>query len=673
METGIIALIPFLVLLGAVFNGTIALLHAHDEETPDCKVTWIGCFAPILSFIFSCWSFCKVKGGAILTCYLYNWFTAGDAGSAVAIDFALRVDELTSVMLLVVTGVGSLIHIYSMGYMHGDKGYARFYAYLNLFMFFMLMLVMGDSMVVLFLGWEGVGLASYLLISFWWEDGYKADCGKKAFIVNRIGDLGFLLGMFALFSVFGTLNIHGVKKDSPSLHESVTAQAAKIENRDVFRPNADPEIVPHGVFKGWRYANVFTLAALLLFLGACGKSAQIPLFVWLPDAMAGPTPVSALIHAATMVTAGVYMVARMGFLYSQSTAAMAVVACVGALTALIAASMGLVQNDIKKVLAYSTVSQLGFMFIAVGVGAYSTGIFHLFTHAFFKACLFLGAGSVIHGMHHEQDIRKMGGLKEFMPHTYWTFLLSSIAIAGIFPFAGFFSKDHIMLMAFSSHTLGHLGKFLWGVAFIAAGMTAFYMFRLVFLTFHGQCRAERKVQHHIHESPFSMVSVLWLLAIGSVLVGLFGRHHGDPFGAYVDQAVHGHEAHPSGSLALLMAVASVLWALAWILAAKHFYLDNPEKPKEVAEEYDQAYQLLNEKFYVDTLYDGGIVQPIWAAAKGFLFKIVDVKVIDGVINALGVFVRLVGEILRIFHTGAVRTYVAFLLFGAIVFMWLMVS
>jgi NADH-quinone oxidoreductase subunit L len=425
------------------------------------------------------------------------------------------------------------------------------------------------------------------------------------------------------------------------------------------------------MFKGWSYGQVATFAGILLFLGACGKSAQIPLYVWLPDAMAGPTPVSALIHAATMVTAGVYMVARMGFLYSLSPVAMGVVACVGTLTALVAASMGLVQNDIKKVLAYSTISQLGYMFTAVGVGAYSAGVFHLFTHAFFKACLFLGAGSVIHGMGGEQDIRKMGGLREFMPHTYWTFLAASLALAGVAPFAGFFSKDEILLAAFASGLYGALGKFLWAIGFITAGMTAFYMFRLVFLAFHGECRADRAVQHHIHESPFSMVSMLWILAAGSLAAGFLGFPHWNPFGEFVDEAVRSdmiavaYQAHPVLGLELVLAAASVFWAVCWIMVARHFYLEAPHLPEDIAKEYGAAYRLLSEKGYVDAIYEGGVVQPIWAAARGFLFKVVDARVIDGIVNGLGLFTRLFGEVIRIFQTGVVRTYVIFLLTGVL--------
>ena len=654
-----IAFIPGFVLFGAIYNGWLALRYAHQEEGPEGRATMIGVFAPILSFIFSISAFSTVReSGEPISLLLYQWFSS----AGLSIPIALRVDALTAVMLLVVTGVGSLIHIYSMGYMHRDKGYIRFYSYLNLFMFFMTILVLADNLVLLFLGWEGVGLASYLLIAFWWEDGEKADCGKKAFIVNRVGDLGFLMGMLTLFAVFGTLNVNGVWANATSL----VAEVSKVSGDR-------SAIVPSGVFAGWSYSSVFSLAGILLFIGACGKSAQIPLFVWLPDAMAGPTPVSALIHAATMVTAGVYMVARMGFLYTLSPLAMGVVACVGALTALVGASMGLVQTDIKKVLAYSTISQLGFMFIAVGLGAFSAGIFHLFTHAFFKACLFLGAGSVIHGMHNEQDIRKMGGLKELMPHTYLTFLIASLAIAGIFPLSGFFSKDEILLLAFTSPRFPVLGKILWGVGFIAAGMTAFYMFRLVFMTFSGECRAEKKVQHHIHESPFSMVLVLWVLALGSIVVGVFGFPHWNPFGHFVDSAVPEAGGHPSAGTELTLAILSLCWAVAWILVARKFYVTNPERPAEVAEEYSGAYALLSNKFYVDEIYEGAVVQPIWAASKGFLYRVIDVRIIDGLINATGVAARLVGEVLRILQTGVVRTYLVFFMIGTVLILWLITS
>ncbi|MBI2192737.1 MAG: NADH-quinone oxidoreductase subunit L [Planctomycetes bacterium] len=660
-----LVLIPGLVLFGALFNGWIAVRHAHREDTPSGWVTGIGCLAPILAFACSWMAFCDVRAygmqGGVLTTWVYRWFATGH----LQIDVSLRVDALSAVMLLVVTGVGSLIHVYSMGYMHGDKGYARFYAYLNLFMFFMTTLVMADSLVLLFLGWEGVGLASYLLIGFWWEDPYKADCGKKAFIVNRIGDLGFILGLLTLFSVFGTLDVHGVAADSAGLVERVRGVSGHLDAR-----------IPGGVFAGWTYQGVITLSCLLMFVGACGKSAQLPLYVWLPDAMAGPTPVSALIHAATMVTAGVYMVARMNFLYSLSPVAQGVVACVGTATALLAASMGLVQTDIKKVLAYSTVSQLGYMFLGVGLGAYSAGIFHLFTHAFFKACLFLGAGSVIHGMHHEQDIRKMGGLREFMPHTYRTFFYASLAIAGIFPFAGFFSKDEILLMAFTSESFPVLGKLLWGVGMVAAGMTAFYMFRLVFLTFHGECRADKHVQHHIHESPFSMVSVLWVLAFGSGLVGFLNFPRLNPWFSHfldglfaADQGVVSPAHHPALSLELSLAVFSMAWALAWILVARRFYVESPAVPGEVAQSYPGAYHLLSERFFVDTIYEGGVVQPLWAAARGFFYRTVDVRIIDGLVNGVGLVASLAGEVVRIFQTGVARTYVLFVLFGAILVLW----
>ena len=656
-------LIPLTVLLGAVFNGWLALRDAHEEKASEELPTWVGCFAPIIAFVLSLSAFSALRmpGAVPLQVRLYEWFTSGN----LSVDIALRVDELSAVMLLVITGVGSLIHIYSMGYMHRDPGYARFYAYLNLFMFFMIVLVMADSLVLLFLGWEGVGLTSYLLIGFWWKDAYKADCGKKAFIVNRIGDLGFLLGLAALFSLFGTLSVHGVGESSVGLVTKVKMLVGR-------NPDA---IVASGVFEGWTYSKAITVACILLFLGACGKSAQIPLFVWLPDAMAGPTPVSALIHAATMVTAGVYMIARMGFLYALSPTAMAVVACTGALTAIVAASIGLVQNDIKKILAYSTISQLGFMFIAVGVGAYGAGVFHLFTHAFFKACLFLGAGSVIHAMHEEQDIRKMGGLRELVPHTYWTFVIASLAIAGVFPFAGFFSKDEVLLMAFTSTPLGGLGTFLWAVGFAAAGMTAFYMFRLVFVAFHGECRADKHVQHRIHESPFSMVSVLWMLAIGSALVGFLGFPHWNPFGKFLDQlfeadrVVAHHAHHPSAGLELALAGASLVWALCWILVAKRFYLDEPGRTKGMAERYSNAYRLISEKYFVDEIYEGAVVEPIWAASSGFLHRIVDVRVIDGLVNAFGILARILGEVIRIVQTGVVRTYIIFLLAGAVLILW----
>ncbi|MEO0259086.1 MAG: NADH-quinone oxidoreductase subunit L, partial [candidate division WOR-3 bacterium] len=476
-----IAIIPFLPALGALINGILgtrfpkSLVHI-------IALTAIGsAFAISLKAFFHLLS--MPPDQRIYEVTLYKWMASGDF----SIDVAFLLDPLSAVMLLVVTGVGFLIHIYSTGYMHDDPSYSRFFTYLNLFVFAMLLLVMGNNFLMMFVGWEGVGLCSYLLIGFWFEDHNNANAGKKAFVVNRVGDFGFILGMLLIFVVFGTLKYSEVFSKAQSL-------------------------LPYG-------GTIATAITLLLFVGATGKSAQIPLYVWLPDAMAGPTPVSALIHAATMVTAGVYMIARCNVLYSLAPFSLGVVATIGALTALFAATMGLLQRDIKKVLAYSTISQLGYMFLGVGVASYSAGVFHLMTHAFFKALLFLGAGSVIHAMGGEQDIMNMGGLRKHIPKTFITFLIGTLAIAGTPGLAGFFSKDEILWQAFSSP---HGHPILWAIGAVAAGMTSFYMFRLTFLTFFGKERMDEHTKHHIHESPNSMVIPLMILALLSVVGGYVG-------------------------------------------------------------------------------------------------------------------------------------------------------
>src|SRR3989338_8537235 len=456
----ILALIILFPLIGFLINGIFG------KKLPNFIVASIGCSAPLLSFGLSLFTL----QGIPITERVFDWITIGNF----TLSFSLTIDGLSRIMLLVVTGVGFLIHLYSIGYMKHDKGFARYFSYLNLFMASMLILIMADNRVLMFVGWEGVGLCSYLLIGFWLEDLKNADAGKKAFIVNRVGDFGFILGMFLLYTIFDTLTMSEISRII-SLDEN----------------------------NGYTEA-LLLLPTLLLFLGACGKSAQIPLYVWLPDAMAGPTPVSALIHAATMVTAGVYMVSRLSFLYTLAPVAMQVVAIVGGATALFAATIGLLQNDIKKILAYSTVSQLGYIFLAAGCGAFTAAIFHLMTHAFFKALLFLGSGSVIHAMHGEQDIRKYGGLSKRMPITTWTFVIASLAIAGIFPLAGFFSKDAIIWHTYNSNII------LWGVGFAGAGLTAFYMFRLIGLTFFGESNMDEATLRKVHESPPSMAVPLLL-------------------------------------------------------------------------------------------------------------------------------------------------------------------
>jgi NADH-quinone oxidoreductase subunit L len=579
------------------------------------------------------------------------------------------IDQLSMVMVLVVTGVGTIIHFYSVGYMHGDRGYARYFSYLNLFMFAMLTLVTGQNLPLLFVGWEGVGLCSYLLIGFWYRDMIKAAAGKKAFIVNRIGDFAFLVGMFILFVVSGRLG-HSTL-DIPIL-KSMTEQHPQM------------------------FQGVATAVCLLLFAGACGKSAQIPLYVWLPDAMAGPTPVSALIHAATMVTAGVYMVARMSFLYEMAPVAMAIVAGVGAVTAIFAASIGFCQRDIKKVLAYSTVSQLGYMFIGVGVGAYAAGIFHLTTHAFFKACLFLGSGSVIHAMSGEQDMLKMGGLSKKMKVTSATFFIAALAIAGVPPLAGFFSKDEILWMAYSS-SVGPpwLPAALWGVGFVTAGMTAFYVFRAVFLTFFGQDRVSPEAKAHLHESPAIMTGPLVLLAAGAALVGFLGMpqvlggsnifHHflepvfGGGHGGQAEghaviqgaidhasaQAVAASAGGDGHTMEIVLMVVSVLAGLIGIFTAYSLYIRKPEVPGKIAAKVKGLYNLVFNKYYVDELYERTLVNPGYALSDRIFFKFCDTAIIEGIVNGLGITARIVGATVRLFQTGVVRTYAFFFLLGVL--------
>jgi NADH-quinone oxidoreductase subunit L len=566
---------------------------------------------------------------------LFTWIAAG----GLDVSVAYQVDPLSVTMLLIVTGVGFLIHVYAIGYMHGDAGFWRFFAYLNLFVFAMLNLIMADNFLLLFLGWEGVGLCSYLLIGFWYdrnfEKGTTSDAAKKAFIVNRIGDFGFLIGMFLIFKTFGSLQF--------------TTVFALAEQYPVGAP-------------------VIVAITLALFLGATGKSAQIPLFVWLPDAMAGPTPVSALIHAATMVTAGVYMVSRCSLLYVLAPVSMHVVAIIGACTALIAAMVGLVQNDIKKVLAYSTVSQLGYMFLALGVGAFSAGIFHVMTHAFFKALLFLGAGSVIHAMHEEQNIQKMGGLKHAMPVTYWTFLAGAVAIAGIFPLSGFFSKDEILWQAFAG---GHW--VLWAMGLTGAALTAFYMFRLVTLTFDGESRWPSGT--HPHEAPRTMTIPLIVLGVLSVVGGVFGipaslggnnalEHWLEPvFKPAIER--QSHAAVDQHAIEYLLMALSVGVALSGIFIARKWYLERKDVPDSVAARLSGLYKLLLNKYYVDEVYDAAIVTPIAKGSEKLLWKGVDVGMIDWSVNALARTTGAIARTVRVVQTGVAQSYALVFLLGVV--------
>ena len=630
-------LILLMPLLGAIINGATALHVSYHQKKPCEKwVSFVGVLFPLLSFVFalhSAWPYLFDELSAPRTETLFNWMTV----SSFNLDFSLTLDKLSSLMVLIITGVGTLIHLYSTGYMKGDSAFARYFAYLNLFLFSMLVLILGDNLLVLFIGWEGVGLCSYLLIGFWFDDAAKASAGKKAFVVNRIGDFGFLLACFMIASIFlphSDIAAAGIFKFS-----------TLAQYKDLLAPTA-------------------TVIALLFFLGASGKSAQIPLYIWLPDAMAGPTPVSALIHAATMVTAGVYLVARLSFLFDLAPYAREVVATVGAMTALFAATIGLVQRDIKKVLAYSTVSQLGYMFLAVGIGANVAGIFHVMTHAFFKACLFLGSGSVIHAMHGEQDIFKMGGLKKWMPITYWTFLISTIAIAGIPPFAGFFSKDEILWQAFSR---GY--PQLWAIGFVAAGITAFYMFRLVTLTFFGKCRADHHTQEHLHESPLVMTLPLVILAFLAIVGGFVGIPHA--FGGHnlihewlsLDSVVNKggvpeHYLHTvMDEFELPLAALSAGWAVLWSIIALWLYSNKMSTLESIAKRCKSGYQLLYQKYYVDEVYEFLIIKPIHFISKNFLWRGVDSGIIDGVlVNGSAKTTSVLGELVGMLQTGIINTY-----------------
>jgi len=660
-------------LAGALVNGAFAVGYAHRDRGPsEALISFIGCGAPIVSLVVTVAMFFEMRGlepaARVMQQTLFTWIQAGP----VRIDWALYADALTMVMLLVVAGVGSVIHVYSIGYMRGDRGFARYFAYLNLFMFSMLTLVMGRNLLILFVGWEGVGLCSYLLIGFWYKDIANAAAGKKAFIVNRVGDFGFLIGLFVLFMTARSLGVPTL--DVPVLRDLVASH---------------PET----------FGAVATAACLLLFVGATGKSAQIPLYVWLPDAMAGPTPVSALIHAATMVTAGVYMIARLNFLYTLSPDAMAVVATVGAVTAIFAATIGFAQRDIKKVLAYSTVSQLGYMFLAVGTGAFAAGIFHLMTHAFFKACLFLGSGSVIHAMGGEQDMFRMGALAKKMRITWITFFIASLAIAGVPPLAGFFSKDEILWRAFTAHIGGPewLPHALWLVAFAAAGMTAFYIFRAVFLTFHGEDHVSDEAKHHLHESPFSMTIPLGVLAAGAAVAGFLGRPEAlggsNRFAGWLAPVLGGQGAVAGGaaqhaiahipagatmalsegahnaSLEYTLMMLSILVGVLGIAVAWFLYVRNPGLPARITGALGGIYRLVFHKYYVDELYESAIVRPGYALSDRVLYRLVDVGIIDGTVNATGILARLIGSTVRLAQSGVVRTYAFFMLLGFLYIVW----
>lgn len=632
-------------LLGVVLGLTLG------RRLPEKVMGWVSSLcigAALVSAIVAVTGFLGLEHGeAGVSVVLFEWIKAGP----VHIDAALWLDQLSSVMLLVVTGVGFLIHVYSIGYMHGDGGFGRFFTYLNLFTFAMLLLVLGDSLAMLFIGWEGVGLCSYLLIGFWFERDSAADAGRKAFVVNRIGDAAFITGMLALFALFGTLNIQEIIHHS---HDVLVAGGSAV-----------------------------TIITLLLFVGATGKSAQIPLHIWLPDAMEGPTPVSALIHAATMVTAGVYLVARMGVLYTMAPVTLAVVALVGAITAIVAGLIGIAQHDIKKVLAYSTVSQLGYMFLALGAGAFAVGVFHLMTHAFFKGLLFLGAGSVIHAMADEQDMRRMGGLKKELPITHATMFIAGLALAGIPFFSGFFSKDEILYEAWAGPN-GH--PFFWVLGAIAAVLTGIYIFRLLYLTFWSKSRVPAEI--HPHESPKVMTVPLMILAVLAALGGFLGLPHVLGGGAWIQEfigtatgaAAHGAEAaghgaeaaggHGSGGLQIALMVVSVLLALTGYWIARKWYGREEPYPEVPEQAVPGLWKAMRQKFYFDEFYFMVIGKPLQKMSE-WLYRFFDVKIIDGAVNGTGQVTTALARWIAGLQAGHVGIYALVLAGGAAVLMILL--
>jgi len=717
----VLALIPLLPFAGFLVNATMG------KRLPKAVSGGLATVVMALSFLVAAvqvWSlFGMPPESRQITQTLFTWITSGDF----SLDLAFRLDALSAVMVLVITGIGSLIHLYSTSYMHEetDPEYARYFSYLNLFVTFMLLLVLGSNVLVMFVGWEGVGLCSYLLIGYYYEKKSASDAANKAFIVNRVGDYAFILGTLLMVVTVGSLDFVTIAQTVRTMPVEATFGA-------------------------------LSMITLLLFIGATGKSAQIPLYVWLPDAMEGPTPVSALIHAATMVTAGVYMIGRNAVLFEHAPITLGIVAVVGAATALMAGTIGLVQNDIKRVLAYSTVSQLGYMFLAMGVGAFGAGIFHLFTHAFFKALLFLGSGAVIHALHGEQDIRRMGGLAKHLPITYWTFLVGSIAIAGVPPLAGFFSKDEILFETFRhGHTI------LWGVGVLTSLLTATYMFRLVFLTFHGEERFATAPAHvpveshapaghghvaaghaavahgaahghdthsghgggHLHDAPPAMATALIALAIGSIVAGWIGIPHalggGNGLGTWLEpaftasncgapvttgelagfaiencepgtepalasltttieqppletapgaepahEAAEGEHADETALERTLMGVSTLI-AFIGIGLAAFLWLKNRHIPEQMARQFAPMHRLLLNKYYVDEIYDAAIVQPVKVASTEGLWRVVDVKVIDGVVNGAGYVVGGLAAGLRLLQTGSVKSYAAGTFMGAV--------
>ncbi len=631
-------LLPYILLLplfGFLINGLFGKFFSKKI------IHTIAIGAVLISFLISVWLTIKLNSipSKEVTVNLLNWITVGNFN----VNFGLLLDPLSSIMIMIITGIGTLIHIYSIGYMHHDESYGRYFTYLNLFVFAMLMLVLGSNMLMMFIGWEGVGLASYLLIGFWFEDNEKASAGKKAFITNRIGDFGFLIGIFGLMFVVG---------------------------------NVDYSSINSAVLSGLITPEIATIIAFMLFIGAMGKSAQIPLYVWLPDAMAGPTPVSALIHAATMVTAGIYMITRLNFLYILSPWVLSIIAIIGVLTALFAASIAIVQTDIKKVLAYSTVSQLGFMFLAVGVGAFGAGMFHLFTHAFFKACLFLGAGAVIHVLHHEQDIRKMGGLHEKLKNISITFLFATIAITGIAPFSGFISKDEILFKAFASENtvIPWLPGVLWIFAVLTAMMTSFYMWRLYYLVFRsGNIRHyDEKIVSHIEKPAKTMSFVLWILGSLSIVVGFIGLPHfifGNVkifhlFHHWLEPIIGQSESKVSviNNISLEIGLMGASWVVAmigWFWARRWYKKELSVHPSIWSNTLAPIHKVLSNKYYVDEFYNFIIRIFIIEFSHKILWKTIDFVIIDGIIikGLLSWGSYLTGKVLSIFQSGNLQFYV----------------
>ncbi|MBH0178596.1 MAG: NADH-quinone oxidoreductase subunit L [Nitrospira sp.] len=626
-------LIPFLPLAAFLvlgLGGARIKEQAHLVAVP----------AVLLSCLLSIGAFTEVASGSVISVPLYTWLTSGNLD----VHIGLYIDRLTAVMLLLVTIVSSLVHIYTIGYMHGEPGYARFFSYIALFTFSMLMLVLADNLLQLFVFWEAVGLCSYLLIGHWYERASACSAATKAFLVNRVGDFGFLLGLLLVWYSFGSLNYHDI---FPAAHEAANQTINLLS--------------PLG---GIWDVSLFTLIGLLLFTGAIGKSAQVPLHVWLPDAMEGPTPISALIHAATMVTAGVFMVARLAPLYNLSPVAMQVVALVGAATMVVGATIALTQTDIKRVVAYSTVSQLGYMVMACGLGAYASGMYHLLTHGAFKALLFLGCGSVIVALHHEQDIRRMGGLKDKLPVTYWTFVIGSLALAGFPLTAGFFSKDAVLVSAWLS---GSLGQVLAVLGLLTALMTAFYSFRLVFVTFWGPSHVDPHHADHIHEPSRTITVPLLILAVLSILTGYLG------IPSFLEPVFSTGSEHTGehGAAGLGIMIAATAMGLAGIAGAYYVYVLNPDLPDRLAQQWESLYRGSLNKWYVDEAYDRAFVKPTMTAASE-LWKRVDVDVIDGAVNGVARGVAWSGWLLRLVQSGQTQHYALAMAGGIVVLVTMLI-